>query len=139
MKARKFVYWGLGILFCLYAAYVARFEAWLGYVQPQGERSIVITTFDAKGNSYDRVLSAFNMDGELYVGVNHWPRDWYFRILKNPNVRIRRNDETKDYVAEVLAGDEREKIAQAYTVPLSFRFQTGFPRREFVRLDAAGG
>ncbi|MYB36902.1 MAG: hypothetical protein F4Y26_05835 [Gammaproteobacteria bacterium] len=67
----------LGIVALVYVLLVTVFESLLGYFQPQGPGTLVITTTDADGNPHDRVLSELESDGKAYVAVNHWPRAWY--------------------------------------------------------------
>ena len=64
--------------------------------QPEniGGTTLVITTNDAEGNAYDRVLSPIDREGQLFVAANHWPRAWYRRALENPDVRVTRGDVT---------------------------------------------
>jgi len=135
MKAVKI----LGILLFIYIVLVAAFESLLGYYQPEGARTLVITTTDADGDAHDRVLTALQSGGQLYVAVNHWPRAWYHRALKNPNVQITRQSggvaETRDYLAVLVSGEERARVKRDNPVGLMFRIQTGFPPRHFIRLD----
>ena len=130
MKAVKIV----GILLLVYVALVAIFESLLGYFQPEAGNTVVITTFEEDGTGHDRVLSALDSDGQLYVAVNHWPRAWYRRALKNPDVKIRRNDETKDYTAVRVTGEERDRIATEHPIPIVMRTLMGFAPRHFLRL-----
>ena len=67
-----------------YIGLVVLFESWLGYSQPTNANSLVITTFDS-GESKDRVLSAVNNDGKLYVSAHHWPRAGYRQAVSHPN------------------------------------------------------
>ena len=133
MKAVKIV----AALLLAYVAIVVIFESLLGYFQPQAQDTLVITTFDADGTGHDRVLSRLESDGALYVAVNHWPRAWYRRVLENPEVQITQEGATKDYVAVLLAGDERDRIAAAHPIPTGVRFLMGFAPRRFLRLDPA--
>ena len=70
-----------------YIGLVVLFESWLGYSQPTNANTLVITTLD-NNQSKDRVLSAVNYDGKLYVSANHWPREWYRQAKSNPNVEV---------------------------------------------------
>ena len=67
-------------LLVIYIGLVILFESWLGYSQPTNANSLVITTFDNM-EAKDRVLSAINNQGKLYVSANHWPRAWYRHSL----------------------------------------------------------
>ena len=134
-KAVKIV----GVLVVIYIAIVVLFESLLGYFQPQAEDTLVITTFDAAGETAgrERVLSALDSDGKLYVAVNHWPRAWYRRSLANPQVRVTRAGETWSCVAVPVTGDERARVAAEHAIPIPLRFLMGFAPRRFLRLDPA--
>ena len=133
MKAVKVV----GILLGVYVAIVIAFESLIGYFQPQADNTVVITTFDADGAGNDRVLSGLDSGERFYVAVNHWPRAWYRRALKNPKVRVARAGETKDYLAVPVAGEERARVAADHPIPLGVRILMGFAPRHFLRLDPA--
>lgn len=123
------------ILAVLYVGLVAAFESMLGYIQPERDGTIVITTVDEDGNSHDRVVTRLESDGKQYVAVNHWPRAWWRRTISNPNVEITKDGETKPYTAVQVSGAEHDQVQADNPAPLSFRFLTGFPPRYFVRLD----
>ena len=123
------------IVVVIYVLLVAAFESLLGYFQPETPDTLVITTIDAQGDVHDRVLSGLESDGKSYVAVNHWPRAWYRRAKDNPNVRITRDGETKDYVAVPVSGEEHARVARDNPVGIPFRIIVGFAPREFVRLD----
>ena len=118
-----------------YVVLVAAFETWLGYSQPQGGNTIVITTFEADGAKHDRVVSRLESEGKMYVAVNHWPRAWYYRLLDNPEVQVTTKDGTADYLAVEVGGTEHDQVQADNPTGLMFRFLTGFPPRYFVRLD----
>jgi len=131
MKALKIV----GIVVLLYVGLVVGFESLLGYFQPSGDTTLVITTFDPDGTSQPRVVSQIDSDGQLYVAANHWPRAWYQRALENPNVRVAIGGQTRDHVAVPVTGVEHERVAAARPLGPIFRVLTGFPPRYFLRLD----
>ena len=133
MKALKI----LGILLLVYVLIVVLFESLLGYFQPQAPGTLVITTTGDAGSTHDRVVSGLESDGKLYVAVNHWPRAWYGHVKANPNVQVNRAGETRDYVAALVTGDERDRVAADNPTGPVFRILTGFPPRHFVRLDPA--
>ena len=87
---------------------------------------MTITTFDAEGNSFDRVLSGLESGGQFYVAVNHWPRAWYRRLLENPEVRIMRNDQTRDYLAIRVSGEEAARVEREYPRGPVVGFLMGF-------------
>jgi hypothetical protein len=105
--------------------------------QPEnvGGDTIVITTFDGDGKSYDRVLSPIEDDGQLFISVNHWPRAWYWRVLDNPNVTVTRGGQKTDYTAVRLSGAERDYMFEEHGFPWPVYIFTGFAPREFLRLD----
>jgi len=105
--------------------------------QPEniGRETIVISTADSDGKTYDRVVSPIDVDGQLFVAANHWPRAWYHRALANPNVRVTRGGKTTDYRAVPVTERERERLLKEPGFPpLAYVF-TGFAPRQFLRLD----
>ena len=121
-------------LLAVYIGLVILFESWLGYSQPTNANSLVIITFEDQ-EARERVLSAINNDGKLYVSANHWPRAWYRRALSNPKVEVSYKGERKPYLAIPLEGKEHDKLKEEHAHPLFFRILTGFPPRYFLRLD----
>jgi len=107
----KLVKWVTVLLFG-YVGIVVAFESLLGIIQPEADSTIVITIVDENGAPKDRVVSRLESQGLTYVAANHWPRAWYNDALANPAVQI---------TAENSLG--------------FIRFLTGFPPREFLRLD----
>lgn len=125
----------VAIVLGVYVVLVVAFESLLGYFQPEPPGTLVITTTSDDGRTHDRVLSGLESEGRSYVAVNHWPRAWYRRVLKNPNVTITRDGETKDRIATRVSGDEHDRVAADNPVGIAFRLVTGFAPRHFVRLD----
>ena len=121
-------------LVVVYIGLVVLFESWLGYSQPTNVNSLVITTFEDQ-EARDRVLSAINNEGKLYVSANHWPRSWYRRALSNPKVEVSYKGEKRPYLAIPLEGKEHNKLKKEHAHPLSFRILTGFPPRYFLLLE----
>jgi hypothetical protein len=107
--------------------------------QPEniGGETIVLTSTDAEGNTYDRVLSPIDQDGQLFVAANHWPRAWYRRAMENAEVSATIDDATADYRAVRVTGVEEERVKTTNPLPFFFRVLTGFPPRHIVRLDPA--
>jgi hypothetical protein len=105
--------------------------------QPEdiGVATIVLTTTDADGKSYERVLSPIDHDGQLFVAANHWPRTWYHRALDNPEVRVRRDGETTHYRAVAVSEQERERLLDESGFPPVTYVFTGFAPRQTLRLD----
>jgi len=125
----------LAIAVVIYAGVVVAFESLIGYFQPMAGSTLVITTFDDDGTPHDRVVSRLETDGQLYVAANHWPRAWYNRALKNPDVQVTLDGETRDYRAVPVTGEEHDRVADENGLAVIFRILTGFPPRCFVRLE----
>lgn len=123
------------IVLIVYVGIVVLFESLIGYYQPGGDATLVITTTDEDGNSQDRVLSSITYDDKLYVAANHWPRSWFNDVLANPEVSIEFMEERGDYLAVPVSESEHEQLMTERGLPLVVRFLTGFPPRYFVRLD----
>ena len=131
MKAVKWIAIVLGV----YVGIVVAFESLIGFFQPAGENTLVIVTADEEGKTRDRVVSRLESGGQLYVAANHWPRAWFDRASKNPNVQVVLGGETADYLAVPVAGEEHERVDGDNSLPLGFRILTGFPPRYFLRLE----
>ncbi len=131
MKAVK----PIAVLFLVYVGIVIAFESLLGYFQPAGETTLVITTTAEDGSPNDRVLTHLESNGQLYVAANHWPRAWYNRALENPNVQVTLDGEKGDYLAVPVTEEEHDRVNGDNSVGMMFRILTGFPPRYFVRLD----
>ena len=126
----------IGILFLVYVGVVVLFESSIGYFQPQGGDTLVLSVKDDDGIASDRVLSRIEVDDQLYVAVNHWPRAWYQKVLANPDVQVTIDGKTRDYTAvEVTASNEAVRVDSARPRSVVFLLLTGFPPRRFVRLD----
>ena len=126
----------IGILLAVYVGIVVLFESLIGYFQPTEGNTLVITTTDADGEQNDRVLSAIEDEGTLYVAANHWPRAWFNAVQENPEVGIVHGDVRGDYVAVPVSDDVHERLdTVVQPLPFLVRFLTGFPPRYFVRLD----
>jgi predicted GTPase len=119
----------------LYVGVVVAFEALLGWYQPQGGNTVVITTTDDAGQTRDRVVSRLDSDGKIYVAANHWPRAWYRQVLEHPAVQVTIDGERAGYNAVPVTPEEHERLQAEHPHSLGFRVLTGFPPRRFVRLD----
>ena len=76
----------------------------------------------------------------MYVSAHHWTRGWYHELAANPAVRAEVEGDVADYVAVVVTGDEFDRIAAEFPIPLFMRFLMGFPvGRDIVRLDPVEG
>ncbi len=131
MKAAKLI----AILLLVYVGVVTAFESLIGYYQPAGETTLVITTTAEDGTPNDRVLSRLESNGQLYVSANHWPRAWYNRALKNPKVQVTLDGEKGNYLAVPATEEEHDRVNGENRHGIVFRMLTGFPPRYFVRLD----
>ena len=119
-----------------YVGIVILFESSLGYFQPRNENTLLLSMQDTFGQTHDRVLSPFELNDELYVAVNHWPRQWYKRLKANPSVTLVYQGESKQVLAvPVTETAELSQITEAYQLGFLFRLLTGFPPRAFVRLE----
>jgi hypothetical protein len=123
------------VVVLVYLGIVVAFESLIGYFQPAGGSTLVITTFDADGTAHDRVVSRLGSDGKLYVAANHWPRAWYKRALANPEVNATLDGDEAGYRAVPVTGAEHDRVDGENSLGLIFRIVTGFPPRTFVRLD----
>jgi len=119
----------------VYVGIVIAFESLLGYFQPAGETTLVITTTAEDGTPNDRVLARLESNGQLYVAANHWPRAWYKRALENTNVQITLDGEKGNYLAVPVSEAEHDRVNGDNSLGMMFRILTGFPPRYFVRLD----
>jgi hypothetical protein len=125
----------LGIALAAYVGLVVVFESLIGVLQPAGETTLVITTTDADGKANDRVLAKLESGGHLYVAANHWPRDWYEQALANPDVQIALGGQQNDYRASPVSSEEHDRVNSENNAGVLFKILTGFPPREFLRLD----
>ena len=131
MKAVKI----LLIAALVYAGIVVAFETLIGTLQPANEATIVITTVEPDGTTYNRVVSRLESDGKLYVAANHWPRAWFERALANPDVQATVDGTTSEFRAVPVTGAEFDRVNTEHALPLVFRVLTGFPPRLLLRLD----
>ena len=120
------------IAFEVFVVIVGKRQAEHG-VQPGGDYLVLTTT--AGGKAYDTVVAGVVSDGHVYVAANHWPRGWYERAVKNPDVEVTRGDKHMACVAVPVTGAELARIERDYRMPFLVRFLTGFPPRAFLRLD----
>ncbi len=123
------------ILALVYVGIVVVFESLLGYFQPAGQATLVITTTDDEGNTNDRVLSRLESNGQLYVAANHWPRAWYNRALENPQVQVAMDGKKAAYLAVPVADEEHDRVNADKPLGIVIRILTGFPPRYFLRLE----
>ena len=131
------------VLAVLYVGLVVLFESWLGYAQPSGNGNIVLTMTDSDGSETVRVLSPFESQETLYLAANHWPRGWFWEVQGHEEVHVAFVGDdaarTGRYSVHVIDGDEHDRVATDTALPFFIRFLTGFPPREFVRLEPVTG
>ena len=125
----------LVILILVYVGVVVTFESLIGYFQPAGQATLVITTTDGDGNANDRVLSRLDKGEQLYVAANHWPRAWYTQALENPQVQVKLDGAPAPYLAVPASEAEHELLNTKNALGIVVRILTGFPPRYFIRLD----
>jgi len=139
MKVLKWV----GVALVAYCALVFAFEVlYLGWYQPKLESMpipmLVITSTDDSGGSHTRRVARLDSNGSIYVSAHHWPRSWYHRAVENPGVVVEVDGAEAPYLAVPVDGQEFERVAAEYPLPLPIRFLMGFPPpREILRLDPA--
>ena len=125
----------IAIALSVYIVVIATFESLIGFFQPAGGTTLVITTADRDGNTNDRVLARLDSDGKLYVAANHWPRAWYSQALENPKVEATFDGEKGAYLAAQVSKAEHDRLSSEHDTGFMFRVLTGFPPRYFLRLD----
>ncbi len=123
------------IALCVYVGIVVAFESLIGFFQPEGGDTLVITTGARDGNSNDRVLSRLSSGGHMYVAANHWPRAWYEQALENPKVEVTIDGKRGAYLAVPASDAEHDRVGAEHSTGIVFRILTGFPPRYFLRLD----
>jgi hypothetical protein len=123
------------IVLGVYVGIVVAFESLIGFFQPGGEDTLVITTTGEDGSADDRVLSRMESGGRIYVSANHWPRAWYEQALENPDVEVVVGGVRTAHRAVPVTGAEHDHVDAENRHGLVFRVLTGFPPRYFLRLD----
>ena len=135
MTALKWV----GRIFGAYVAFVVLFETvLLGALQPDfaSYPMILLTTTDATGESRIRKLAAFKTGDKIYLSAHHWPRGWFRRAMKYPDVIAELDGVAERYVAVQIQGKEFDQVSEEHPLPLPVMFLMGFPpEREILRLD----
>ena len=143
MKTARIASISLGVVAAVYVLFVVLFETvYLGHFQPSFEEAgipmLVITTRTPSGESQERMLARLEIDDQIYVSAHHWPRGWYKRAVKNPEVRVEIDGVTDDYLAVPVEGEEFERVDAAVPLGFGVRFLMGFPpERDILRLDPA--
>lgn len=125
----------IAIVLVAYVGIVVAFESLIGYFQPAGQSTLVITTTDEDGSTNDRVLSRLESGGQIYVAANHWPRAWYNHALENPQVQVTLDDGQAQYLAVPATDEEHDRVDAEHSLGPAVRILTGFPPRYFIRLE----
>ena len=139
MKGLKWI----GVVLVAYVVLVFAFEVlYLGWYQPELERMpipmLVLTTTNDEGESRPRRLARLETNGNIYVSAHHWPRSWYHRAVANAAVVVEIDGVEADFVAVPVQGEEFERVAAEFPLPLPIRFMMGFPPpRQILRLHPA--
>ncbi|NWG45626.1 MAG: nitroreductase family deazaflavin-dependent oxidoreductase [Alphaproteobacteria bacterium] len=136
----KIFKWGLIGLLVAYFGLVISVETWLAARQPSFEGAgipmLVLTTTDDAGQTYEQRLARIPLEGRIYVSAHHWPRGWYRRAVKHPEVRAEIDGVVDDYLAVRVTGEERQRVIDRFPLGLRTRFLMGFPPpRQILRLD----
>ena len=131
MRALKII----AIVAVVYVGIVVVFESLLGHFQPQYATTLQITTKDDAGQPHKRIVARLVSNGALYVAANHWPRAWYHQALKDPHVLVTTDGVDVPYLAVPVTAEEHERVNSENRHGIGFLFLTGFPPREFLRLD----
>jgi hypothetical protein len=127
----------LGVLLLTYGLLVATFESLIGYYQPRGSQTLIITTFNKNGPT-SRVVTRLYSEDKLFVAANHWPRKWYNEAIEDPAVEINIDGETSAFLARPVSEEEHRRVSAEKPLSFFFRFITGFPPRKFLHLEKTG-
>ena len=134
----KFWKWIGGIL-GIYVVFVVLFESvLLSVVQPDfaSYPMLLLTTTDETGDLRTRKLAAFKIGDKIYLSAHHWPRGWFRRATKYPDVIAELDGIAERYVAVQIHGKEFDQVSEEHPLPLPVMFLMGFPpEREILRLD----
>lgn len=123
------------IVVLAYVGFVALMEALIGYVQPDMDEGVRLTTTDAEGRTSERMLAGARFDGKLYIASNHWLRGWYRQALAEPHVLVEVDGVQGAYSAVPIEGEERARVSDSYRMGFVLRFICGFAPSRFLRLD----
>jgi hypothetical protein len=119
----------------VYVGFVALMEGLIGFVQPDMDGGVRLTTTDGNGSPSERMLAGARFDGKLYIASNHWLRGWYRQALAEPSVLAEVDGRRSAYTAVPIMGDERARVSEAYRMGFILRFICGFAPSRFLRLD----
>ncbi len=132
--------WFGGIL-GVYVTLIVLFETvLLGVFQPDfaGYPMILLTSTDEAGEAQTRKLAAFMTNDTIYLSAHHWPRGWFKRAMKYPDVVAEMDGIEQRYIAVEVGGEEFERVLEKHPLPLPVMVLMGFPpERDILRLDKA--
>ena len=118
----------LAILFVAYVAIVAAFESAIGYFQPAGGSTLVITTFDDDGSWHNQVrCRASRAAARSTSRPTPGPAPGTTARWRTRRCRRRSMNRKGDYLGVPVTGEEHERVASENALPLPFRILTGFP------------
>lgn len=97
---------------------------------------MLLTTTNETGTTQTRKLALFETDGKPYLSAHHWPRGWFKRAMRDPNVTAEIGGVAGTYTAVRIEGEEFDRVAELHPMPLPVLFVMGFPpKRDVLRLD----
>ena len=128
----------LALVVVAYLVLLLLLEAVVWKTQPDMESGVTLIVSRGDG-VFTRRLYGFDYQDRLYVSSNHWFRQWYHAVLRNPDIDVEHAGEVKPYTAVPIDGEERAEIAREYKMGLVLRLMCGFAPRRFLRLDPRGG
>lgn len=131
MKTIKIIAFAVSAYICI----VAAMGALVAIVQPTMPGVLVLTTTDAEGREYERLLGRMEIGGVLYLVSNNWLRRWYYRAISHPSVAVTVDGERIAFTAVELDATEHERLVDKYPMPTWMKILAGFPPRRFLRLD----
>ena len=121
-----------------YVGFVALMEGLIGFIQPDMDGGVSLTTTDAEGKTSQRMLAGARLDGKLYIASNHWLRGWYREALAQSRVSAEVDGVRAGYSAIPIEGEEWDRVSDAYRMGFVLRFICGFAPSKFLRLDPIG-
>ena len=101
----------LAIVLAGYVILALAFHGVIGMLQPgfgpEGAQGI-LRTFDEDGRIYETRVAVVDDNGTLWIQSAQHFRDWYDRLVRNPEVELIRNGEVRAYHAVPLDTPETE-------------------------------
>jgi hypothetical protein len=106
----------LALVLAGFVALALGVDAVVGIGQPTlepGAAEGVLRTFDADGTLHENRLVVVEDAGTLWIQSGHHFRGWYDRLLRNPEVELVREGETRAYLAVPLDTPETEALVRS--------------------------